>query len=468
MNTLEALWEPPVARALGGALAGFVWQGAAIALAVRALLACMERRPAWERYAVACLGLLMMALLPVGTFWSMLAGETTGVTTGGALESSTLTGGPEVAFTTWVGAWLERLRPWLMSAWLGGVLWLSMRTALAWGQALTLAREGTRPPGRIVVRALARMMKRTGVSRPVRLLESAIIEVPTVVGLWRPLILVPTSTLAGLSVWQLEAVLAHELAHIRRHDYLVNLLQALVETALFYHPAVWWLSARIREEREHCADDVAVESCGSALLYSRTLATLEQLRTIAPVPAVAANGGSLLLRIQRLLAVPRSGASLQPWRLAGSLSVALLVVVLGVTQPAQATGTSSEPPAQKAPEPNVSQPMQPVPTTEQEASTDTLPFGDGMTRPQKLWGPIPQYTKEALENRTEGLMIVKCTITVEGEVRKCRILQPLPFMEEAILDALYQSRYKPVMLHGRPVQVDYTFNIRLSLPNPAQ
>jgi beta-lactamase regulating signal transducer with metallopeptidase domain len=105
-------------------------------------------------------------------------------------------------------------------------------------------------------------------------------------------------------VWRLEAVLAHELAHIHRHDYLVNLLQALIETALFYHPAVWWLSARIREEREHCADDVAVESCGDALLYSRTLATLEQLRANPPALAVAANGGSLLMRIQRLLAGP--------------------------------------------------------------------------------------------------------------------------------------------------------------------
>jgi TonB family protein len=290
----------------------------------------------------------------------------------------------------------------------------------------------------------------------VRLLESAAVEVPTVVGLWRPIILVPASTLTGLSVWQLEAVLAHELAHIRRHDYLVNLLQALIEALLFYHPAVWWLSARIREEREHCADDVAVESCGDALLYSRTLATLEQLRARAPAPALAANGGSLLLRIQRLLAVPKGGAPLHPWRFAGSLAAALLVVVLGAARQAQATGATSEPPAQKAP---AVKPVQPV-------STDVLEFGEGMTRPEKISGPIPQYTKEALEARSEGLMRVKCIITVEGEVRNCRIIQPLPFMEEAILDALYKARYKPVTLGGKPVQVDYTFTIKLSLPRP--
>jgi beta-lactamase regulating signal transducer with metallopeptidase domain len=221
------------------------------------------------------------------------------------------------------------------------------------------------------------MTERTRVSRPVRLLESVNIEVPTVVGLWRPLILVPTSTLAGLSVSQLEAVLAHELAHIRRHDYLVNLLQALVETALFYHPAVWWLSSRIREEREHCADDVAVESCGDALLYSRALATLEQLRARIPVPAVAANGGALLQRIQRLLAAPQDRAPLHPWKLAGSLGAAMLVVVLGVSQQAQATGATVEPPTQKAP----------VVTTAQE---QLLPSQqDPMTQPERPSGEVP-------------------------------------------------------------------------------
>jgi len=276
MSTLEALWEQPVTLTLGGALARLVWQGAAIALGVRALLACMGRRPARERYALACLGLLVMAVLPVASFGSELAGAASEdsqapvVLGGGALIGAT-----EVALATWVGAWLETLRPWLMSAWLCGVLLLSVRTVWAWMQALALAHEGTRhPAGRVAQAALARMMRRTRVSRPVRLLESMAIEVPTVVGLWRPLILVPASTLTGLSVLQLEAVLAHELAHIRRHDCLVNLLQALVETALFYHPAVWWLSARIREEREHCADDVAVESCGDALLYARARATL--------------------------------------------------------------------------------------------------------------------------------------------------------------------------------------------------
>ena len=379
MTTLEALWEHPVAQALGIALARFVWQGAAIALGVGALLSCMGRRPARERYALACLGLLVMAVLPVASFASVLAGAASGVSSAsaamgnGALTWTT----PEGTLASWASARLETLRPWLMSAWMCGVLLLSLRTVFAWRRAQALAREGTRQPGGTVMMALVRMTERIRVSRPVRLLESVNIEVPTVVGLWRPLILVPTSTLAGLSVSQLEAVLAHELAHIRRHDYLVNLLQALVETALFYHPAVWWLSSRIREEREHCADDVAVESCGDALLYSRALATLEQLRARIPAPAVAANGGALLQRIQRLLAAPQDGVPLHPWRLAGSLAAAILVVVLGAAQQAQVTGATSKPPAQKAPVAATAQepvlPSQQNPTTQPERLSGDVP-----------------------------------------------------------------------------------------------
>jgi beta-lactamase regulating signal transducer with metallopeptidase domain len=455
MNMLEALGQQPVMRALGMALAGFVWQGAAIALVVRALLACMGRRPARARYAVACLGLLVMALLPAFTFWSMLASAPSGTSPAPVAWGETvLTGVTEAALATRVGAWLEAARPWLLSAWLCGVLLLSLRTVLAWRRAQELIWEGTRQPGTRVMLALARVMERTGVTRPVLLLESAAIEVPTVVGWWRPIILVPASALTGLSVWQLEAVLAHELAHIRRHDYLVNLLQALVETALFYHPAVWWLSALIREEREHCADDVAVESCGDARLYSRTLAHLEQLRA-APALAVAANGGSLLLRIQRLISVPERRAPMHSWRLAGSLAAALLVVMLGAALPAQATGAAPEPSAPQAP----------------LTSEEVPPFEPGMTRPMKLSGDVPRIPESMRPPRyppdTSWLLIVKCTLTVEGLATDCELIEPKPELRELeaeVLRAMATQRFKPVTSQGSPIAVRYTFNIRITLP----
>jgi hypothetical protein len=148
----------------------------------------------------------------------------------------------------------------------------------------------------------------------VRLCQSALVEVPTVIGWLRPVVLVPVSTLAGLSPGQVEAILVHELMHVRRHDYLVNLAQTVIEIALFYHPAVWWVSAHARREREHACDDATVQACGGdALMYANALADLEELcrdnrttRFNLPSPgAVAANGGGLLMsRIQRLIFPP--------------------------------------------------------------------------------------------------------------------------------------------------------------------
>src|SRR5213076_1329469 len=131
--------------------------------------------------------------------------------------------------------------------------------------------------------------------------ETTLVDVPMVVGWLRPAILLPVAALASLSTTQIEAILAHELAHIRRHDYAVNVLQAIVETLLFYHPAVWWLSNRIRVEREHCCDDVAVALFGNPLQYARALTRFEELRLDPAHALLAANGGSLLTRIRRLV-----------------------------------------------------------------------------------------------------------------------------------------------------------------------
>ena len=134
------------------------------------------------------------------------------------------------------------------------------------------------------------------------MLESAAVTVPTLVGWVRPVVLLPAAALSGLTPEQLEAILAHELAHVRRHDYLVNLLQSLVETLLFYHPAVWWVSAEVRAEREHCCDDLAVAVCGDRLVYVSALAELTSMERRAF--ALAATDGSLLDRVRRILGRP--------------------------------------------------------------------------------------------------------------------------------------------------------------------
>ena len=170
-----------------------------------------------------------------------------------------------------------------------------------------------------------------------------------------PVVLLPVSALAGLSPRQLEMVLAHELAHIRRHDFAVNLVQALVETLFFYHPAVAWLGRTVREEREHCCDDLAVAACGSAVSYARALTALESLRMPGAQPAqpaLYATGGSLAERVRRLVLPPRVGcgsrwlAGASALTLASSLAMAaplsLLVLPAVVPPPELSDAPHSE------------------------------------------------------------------------------------------------------------------------------
>jgi len=186
-----------------------------------------------------------------------------------------------------------------------------------------MTRRATRPVDEGWELALIRLRRRLGIEHAVTLLESSMAPVPAVVGWLRPVILVPASAFAGLTPQQLEAILAHELAHVRRHDYLVNLLQAAVETLLFYHPAVWWVSSQVRQERESCCDDLAVSVCGDRLGYARALAALEGLRT--PRLALGADGGSLLRRIRRLAGVPETAGGAPVAWVAGALALALLL-----------------------------------------------------------------------------------------------------------------------------------------------
>ena len=199
------------------------------------------------------------------------------------------------------GSFFDPALPWLVALWLAGVAALSCIHLGGWVRVRRLRHQGVQPVAATVAKSsCANLANRLGIRRPVELLASTRVAVPTVVGWLKPVVLFPISTFTGLEPRQLESILAHELAHVRRHDYLVNVLQVALETLLFYHPAIWWASRQVRELREHCCDDLAVAVCGDRMVYARALADLEELRFATPVFALGADGGSLLERIRRL------------------------------------------------------------------------------------------------------------------------------------------------------------------------
>jgi len=250
------------------------------------------------------------------------------------------TGAARMATTKpWLGRAEDLARPflpWAFVAWLLGVLGMSVWHLGGWVQLWRIRAQGSEPADPAIRDVFGRLVERLRISRPVRLLQSARVAVPVVVGWLRPVVLLPAATLSGLTPWQLEAVLAHELLHVRRYDCLVRLMQALVETLLFYHPAVWWVSGRIRQQSEHCCDELAVEVCGDRQSYARALARVAELGRRKPHLAAAASGGSLLNRIRRILGLEVQVRLTSPRSLAGVLCIAgILALALPLLPRAQ-------------------------------------------------------------------------------------------------------------------------------------
>ncbi len=320
-------------ESVGWVLVHFVWQGTAIALVLAALLALTSTAQATLRYALSCAALTVMLMATVATAVTVITSAEPTMAKQPSADDAAATSplrasSDEVAATTSsalqtvgktfnaqqtpspgssaVRAIVVVAMPWVVAIWAVGVLFLSVRLVGGWWRTLVLRRVGIAPVPEWCLTQLANLSSRLGITRPVTMVASLRVAVPIVLGHLKPVIVLPAAVVAGMNASQLEAIVAHELAHVRRHDYLVNLAQTVVETLLFYHPAVWWVSRQVRETREHCCDDLAVTICGSRAGYVHALLGLEELRsddlrTSAGALALGATGGSLLSRARRLL-----------------------------------------------------------------------------------------------------------------------------------------------------------------------
>ncbi len=324
---IAGLLQAPAAHAVEWALIHFLWEGAVIAALLAAALFLLRPASSRVRYGLACAALAATVLAFAATLAVLWPGVhlDPGVVIRNAVPPLAHppvlpAGGATPTFAA------DHLR-WIVPVWLAGVLVFYLRSAGFWLAARRLRRKGVILASAEWQNRLRALAERLRLARPVILLESCLAETPAVVGYLRPAVLVPAGLLMGLPPDQLEAILLHELAHIRRHDYALNVLQSLVEGLLFYHPAVWWISGVVRAERENCCDDAVVAAVGDPRGYAAALAALEQMRS-APQPALAAKGGNLMRRIRRLLEPesPRSiaGPIIGAGLLLGSVAAGLL------------------------------------------------------------------------------------------------------------------------------------------------
>lgn len=429
MTTLTNLFSPSAMQSLGWALLHFLWQGTALAAVAAAAIGLCRRASA--RYLLGVSTLVLMLLTPVATFvfysqQHLNAGEIARSSPLAAAAWSTARGrtaasGPALRSTATPS---RDALPWLVEAWLLGVACFSLRSA---GGFLLLERERRRQSTLASERVLQicdALQDRFGLKRAIAYCECKWLQAPAVVGWFRPVVFLPVTALTGLSEEQLEAVIAHELAHIQRLDPFVNVFQVCVETLLFYHPAIWWLNKKIRAEREHCCDDMAVELCGNAVEYARALTLMEEWRS-APAFAMAANRGPLTERIVRVLGLKTLGAGMRGIGLTGSvlcLSAALVAgnALLRMAHPrpvradgqATANSATSQPPATNhapAPKPSPAHPQGTEEKTVNSSSASASSYIDGMKAAglgdltvdeliaMKIQDVTPEYVREMNE-----------------------------------------------------------------------
>jgi beta-lactamase regulating signal transducer with metallopeptidase domain len=360
-----------IPEAVAWTLIHFCWQAAATAGAYGLLSLVLSRRSPEVRYTAALASMMLMLALAVGTLgWELRSNSASAPLSIAAANLAAPISGdfPRVAAPGFIASHpdaqritLATLLPWIDGLWIAGVLVLSMRSLGGWWYLRRLRQSAVTQAPAAIRASFERICSALGLQRTVALRISTAIDGPMTLGALRAIVLLPLTALTSLGPDELEVVLAHELAHVRRADFFWNILQTIAETLFFFHPAVWWINARIRHERELCCDDIALKICPNPVSYASALYRLEEHRSRHLRLAMALDGHAshhtLLMRIARILGEPMnripspriSNRSLRPFSLfaASAGLVALLV-------PAPHVLASFNPAPQPAPKPVIS------------------------------------------------------------------------------------------------------------------
>jgi D-alanyl-D-alanine endopeptidase (penicillin-binding protein 7) len=411
---------PPLVAALGWTLVHFVWQGALLGCLTAVLLTFLRNARPETRYAAACLGLLLCLAWPAANLVALL-GAGDGAAAARLLPAAEAVRGRAVDAAGLL-PWIRQNLGWIVALWAAcaGALALRMAAGLLWvGRAARLQSHHPAWQAR-----LSAMAERFGLGREVRLRVIDGLASPITAGWWRPVVLVPASLLSGMPPHLLEALLAHELGHVQRCDYLVNLGQNVIETIFFYHPAVWWISHRIRAEREQIADDYAARQLGEPRRLALALSELERLQFSTHHLAQAANGGDLMSRIKRLL---RPDTQALNWKAAipvlglAAMSAALFAQAAAVPGPAPETAAA----AGKA-----------------SAVVDFRSCAK------------PEYPKDELRQSHQGTVTMRFLVSDEGKVKQALVSKSsgFPALDEAARSALEKCSFKAGTVAGKPVE----------------
>jgi bla regulator protein BlaR1 len=396
---------------IGWTLVHFLWQGLLLGCATAVLLTLMRNTRPEHRYTVACTALFLCLAWPAYELYARMQ-------LAGAAAGNGRFGAELIA----ASAQSEGLFPYLQNKLMLIVaLWAACAAALALRLALGLlwvgrvaARNGSDAHWQARV---SRMAAEFGITRVVRLRIVDGLASPITAGWWRPVVLVPATLLTGMPPHLLEALLAHELGHVRRFDYLVNLGQNVIETLLFYHPAVWWISGRIRAEREQIADDLAANHLGEPRRLALALSELERFQFSTHHLAQAANGGDLMTRIKRLI---RPDTQALNWKAA--------IPVLGLAAACLTVYANAAP--------------------EEKNAKRTNAVADFSSCKKPIW---PQDSHKAGHTGTVTLGFL---VGADGKVKDSTVKMSSGHapLDEAAREGITKCSFKPGTVNGKPVE----------------
>lgn len=432
----------PYLHAIGWALIHFLWQGVLVAGVAAFLLMLTNNAKPQTRYAIACIALLICAILPL---WELLhtdissQSDTAMVVAQTAFEHST--SNVNLSMRQQLELWLQGHLLQLVAGWLVIVSLLIGRLLLGlwWLQSYY---QGQRGIAHVALqRQIDLLSQRFLLAKQVVLRVVDDLESPITIGSLRPMVLVPASLVTGMSPAHLEALLAHELAHISRHDYFFNLMQNLIESFLFFHPAVWWISKKIRNERENIADDLAASVLGEPRRLALALQELDHIRFTTPQLAQAAHGGHLMSRIKRLV---RPEINSMNWKTAVTL---IATTIAGFTLAANAAVHITP-----------SKPVAPIEVAEPiAAKQDGDPVVLDDVKRKEKWkrvvparisfernGCKPEYPRAALRSELQGTTSVAVTVAPSGSVSVVKVIKSSghEILDEAVRIALLNPSCK--------------------------
>ena len=338
------IFSNPWIQAWGLTLLHSIWQGALIAAALGIALRALRQHSARTRYALTVTAMGLFLLLTMVTLLLMAAAPEQRV-----LSAALQGGGTETSTSLsrlLQGRFDEPLAVGLFILfWLAGVAVMMLRTCAGIYLVISAKRRDISPLPGEWQRLLSEWFMAWRVERIMPVYLSARVQVPVIVGFLKQTLLLPASFLTTLSPEHVQAIIAHEVAHFIRRDALINFIQTFMEIVFFYNPGLWWISGRMREEREFCCDDYAIEKCGRPMALARALVNLQQLRS-APLiqnPALSA-AGRLQQRIHRLFKTKEKSMNLREKLLAVLflLGIALTVVPMQTIGKAASAGTDDE------------------------------------------------------------------------------------------------------------------------------